>query len=294
MLNFKQNISSYLAIMFLVLNTWCIQKFSAQENENELEDLISGNKYLNYLLIPDSSASSSLLFFQARYLFMPKSNVLRWGGMHYNFGINISRFFSKKILLGISWNAKIFPGLTKQYFSQDFINDFNYYYNASQPNSNDSLRADILYKGINGLNNYRFRGSAFDNLFISFSPFPQKYGGIMLQFGTSSSYFPIYGKYPTEGLTKDNDPVDVYLAKDYCFELNFKPYKFFSSGREELIGQSWKGFYKYLIICFYYQKFNLQNATFNQQSLTRFVDQKFIDKYSSKNYFGFKIGYGLY
>lgn len=294
MLSFKQHIFAYLAIACLVLNLFCVQKISAQENDNELVNFVDGNKYLSYLLIPDSSTESSLMFFQARYLYMPKSNVLRLGGMHYNFGLNISRFFSKKIILGISWNVKIIPWFTKQYFSQTFIDDFNYYFNASQPNRNDSIRADILYKAINGLNNYRFRGSAFDNLLISFSPFPQKYGGIMLQFGTSSSYFPIYGKYPTEGLTKDNNAVDISLTKNYCFELNFKPYKFFSSGREELLGQTWKGFYKYLILSFYYQKFSLQNSTFNQQSLTRYVDQKFIDKYSHKNYVGFKIGYGLY
>ena len=94
--------------------------------------------------------------------------------MHLNLGFNIARFFSKKFILGVSTDFKIFPGYTKQYFSNQFIQDFNSNYIQIYDNELDSARAEVLYKTVNKIDNYRIKGNIILDFGFSFSPFPQK------------------------------------------------------------------------------------------------------------------------
>lgn len=285
-----------IRLFFLVFSIISFIKISnSQSSEHNFSiPFIEKNKYLNYLFYSDSNTQASLLYVKYQYLYMQKSKPFRSGGMHLSVGLNIARFFSKKIILGICYDFKVFPGYTKQYFTSNFVNDYNANYISTYNNNLDSIRSNILFKTINSSNNYRIRGSALYNFGIAFSPFPQKFGGILLQLTKSGCYYPFYGSYPTEKLTKDNEPINLKLANNYSVELSFKPYNFINSKRINVLDHKIKELYKFIVISFYYQHFTLDGATFNNVSLSKFVNQPFIDRYSNQNYFGIKLGLGLY
>jgi len=287
---FSNNFSLAITLIFLFLTVNGV----CQRVETTELPLINKSKYLRFLLYKDSSTQSNLFYFKIQYSYVDKKIPFRNGGINTSIGFNLARFFNDKIIFGLCYNFKFLPGFTRQYFTSEFKSDFNNESINVYRNQQDSIKSDIFYRTINNINNYRSVGNSFHNIGITFSPFPQKYGAILLQLTKGFSIFPFYGNYPTENLTKDNSPVEFVVYNKYCFEISCKPYRFFNSRRDVLNDQKIRDWYKFIVLSFFYQKNDLRNSFFAGRKLENFVSNSFIDKYDNKGFFGFKIGFGLY
>ena len=282
----------FVLIIILSLKTF------GQEEEYAFEKIAKKNRYLSYLLIPDSATKASLFNLSYQYLSVQKNKPFRRGGASFNIGINLARFFTKSIILGLSIETRfVFEGFTKQYFSTEFVKDFNDNYISQYSNYKDSLRASILNEGINSSNGTFIRGSFPGYYGITFSPFPNKWGGILLEVKKGSPVFSFFGKYDGTVLdpNKDNAPVDLILADNLSVDLSFRPYKFSRSRiRNPFDCEKVIDYFNFLIVTLYYERFSLVGAKFNYQDLNTMVNQKFITKYSNQNYFGVKVGLCIY
>lgn len=284
-----------LLIVLLILK---IKSYAQKNDENYTAPFIKNSKYLSYLIIPDSNTQAALFNIRYQYLYIPKDKPFRRGGISWNIGINLARFFTKKIILGLSVDTRFFfAGQTKQHFTNEFKNDFNSEFRTEYPTYKDSLRASVLYDGINGNNGVYVKGSFPGYYGISFSPFPQKWGGIMLEVKRGGTFFDFFGKYDAKTLDPhgENGPVNISTNKNLAIELSFKPNKFIkpNSGCLDNIKKP-KDYLDLLVISLYYEQFSLVNAKFNGQNLNTMVSNKFIEKYSNRNYFGIKLGFGIY
>lgn len=252
------------------------------------------SNYLNKLFFPGEKTQANLVSLKYQYLQAGKNIPFRTGGMNLTLGLNLANLVTQKFILGVCLNFKLLPGYTKHYFSQQFREDFNSNAVYKYDNGLDSLRFDVLYKLINHLDDTRMRGNVLYNFGFCFSPFPQKYGGFMLEIRKGGTSSPIYGNYSTENLTRDNSPVFFKLSKSYSVELSFNPFRFANSKKTKLSDQKIKDIYRLIIISLNYERLDLGAASFDSRPLTKFVGQSFINKYKYISYFGIKFGVGLY
>ncbi|MGZ4033503.1 MAG: hypothetical protein ACXVP4_01455 [Bacteroidia bacterium] len=284
-----------MIIVYIPLNVSCQTDSLIKEKQTYVTPFPCKSKYLNYLLNPDENSQAALMSISWQYLYAPQSKTFTIGGMHLNVGLNLARFFTKKFIFGICYDLKEFDGFTKQHFSQQFVNDFNYNFIPTYSNAKDSAIAYTLKGGINKESGFGTIGNTFENIGISFSPFPQKYGGILIQIKKGNRVFPYWGIYTNKLLSKD-DGSNIYLQLNNCysFEVCFKPYKFFNSKRTELNNLKGKDFYKFIVVSLYYERITLKNATFDDKPLSEIVNKDFITKYNTDDHFGIKIGFGIY
>jgi len=284
--------------ILIILLFLSIKTFAHNNQKTDSTTFITKSKYLTYLFLPDSNTKTSLFNIRYQYLYLQRDLPFRRGGTCFNFGINLARFFSKKFILGLSIDGRLFfNGLTKQHFSNEFIKDFNDNYISEYSSYKDSLTASVLHDGINKNNDIYIRGSYPWFYCISFSPFPDKWGGFLLEIKKGGAAYTFYGKYDAKYLSpyQENDPIFLLTNNIISFELSSKPSKFFNSKVTRFVEISKpKDFFNLLVISLYYERFSLIDSKFNGQSLSTMVDQKFITKYSNQNYFGVKIGFGLY
>jgi hypothetical protein len=139
------------------------------------------------------------------------------------------------------------------------------------------------------------KGNNFSNIGIEFSPFPNKYGGILLQIKKGFRDFPINGlKGNNYTSNKDLEQLPFTLKDNYAIQLSVKPYRLFNSTIIDVLHMKIKDVYKFIIISFYYERLNIRNANFDGLALNQIVKQPFIDKYSKIDNFGIKLGLGLY
>lgn len=269
----------------------------AQKSDSLVSPFIVKHKYLNFLLLPDSNSKATLLNIRLSYLFTPPRYPFRRGGFSYEVGLNLARFFSKKFILGITYESKVFAGgFTKQHFSREFVNDFNNNFITEYSNSNDSLRASIFYNGINGVNN-NYVVVAFPEYFgISFSPFPQKWGGFMLTVKKGGTSYFFNGNYDAKSLDPNKENSILYLQtfKNIAFDLSFKPYKFFTNENVTPFNSDKFNYWGLLLVSLCCDRFSFASSEFNYQSINTFVRKDFITKYSNKYYFGIKLSVYAY
>ncbi|MGZ4078923.1 MAG: hypothetical protein ACXVDW_15670, partial [Bacteroidia bacterium] len=219
-----------------------------------------------------------------------------------NIGLNLARFFSKKIILGMNVDFKIWGRNTKQFLSNKFIDDFNSAFVYSYSDEKDSARALYLQNAVNGTNGHSFKGNIFADVGISFSPFPSKYGGILFQVKRGDREIFITGNagfLPPPYKNETYVPI-FYITKVYSFELSFKPISIFKETETDFnkithyqkrkISRICEG----IIVSFYYEKLQLKNANVDGMSLDKMLNQRFISKYNNLNNFGIKIGLGIY
>lgn len=255
-------------------------------------------QYFKYISVADSNSSAGLFNFRYQYLFTPRTQIFRRGGTSANIGFNLARLFTRKFILGFCIDTKVFiPSFIKHKANSDFITDFNNEFVATYDNDNDSLRASVLFDGINNQNNVSMKGSFPFYYGFSFSPFPQKWGGFLLEIKKGGNYIAFYGNYDGKLLNKNGDNSALNLATNdiLSIELSFKPNKFVRPNPECLPNlNKAKGFLDIIVISLYYERFNLKSATFGEEKLNTFVSEKFTEKYSNQNYFGIKLGIGIY
>ncbi len=278
------------------------QQANAQENPYDrlsepMHTSETKSSYLDFLFNGDTTVSAPLFYGRDQYLYVPSHHPFRHGGVSVLFGINLARFVSKKMIIGICFDFKLYSLIPQQNFTEEFRSDFNKGFNTTYANAVDSLRASILHDGINGENGVFLRGDQPGYIGISFSPFPKKWGGFLLEVKTGRATFNFYGQYDGKRLSenRENEPVSFKTGRNLLMELSFKPYKFFNSENTSLIGiRKPKDFLKFVVITVYYEKFTLDGALFGDRDLNSMVSQEFIDKYSNRDYWGIRFGFGAY
>ncbi len=285
-----------MRILAGLLFIFCIGKISSQEYDfAKANPIIAKKQYLNYLFAPDSNSNCGLIYASYQYLNIPKVQTFVTGGMHLKIGLNIARFFSKKFILGICFDIKPFRGFTRQNFTDNFRNDFNSNFYGTYQNSFDSVRAFTVKDAINNKVGHNFLGNDYYGIGICFSPFPMRYGGILLEVKRGYRGYGIKGVNDNEFFKNGNYTfLEYYVNKVYSAELSFKPYRLFSSSYINYDRFSIKQIYKLIVLSIYYERLDLTKSYFDKMPLNKIVSQSFIDKYAVTHNFGFKVGFTFY
>jgi hypothetical protein len=216
----------------------------------------------------------------------PFGNTIASQGFVMNLGLNLARFISKNIVLGINSDLKLSGGYFIKYGTSQFLNDFNSSFYLHYNNSLDSANSNIVRNAINKSPLNPITGSRLYNFGIMFSPFPFKYGGIMLQVRRGAKVFKIdVGNNPFVG--GDNGYLEI--TKNWIYELMFKPLTF-----KKNKFPSTRHFNTSITFSVHYEKLNFGNAKFNGTSIRQMLSSDFINRYQFDNRFGFKIGLGFY
>jgi hypothetical protein len=277
-----------------IKNIIILLSISLSTYSQQSDSLPIRKSYLDFLEY-DSTCRTNLLNFSFQYNYFQKNKPFRRGGLGFELGLNLARFFSKKIIFGICLDSRLFESHVSQNFDTQFQSDFNNNFISSQPTQADTLVSKVLYNTINN-NGIKIRGDHHLFYGVSFSPFPDRFGGLLLEFKTGGSSYLFYGNYDAAALNKDHDNIPVMLItrKNSLYQLSFNPYKFFRSKETNVYASEPYEFYKFFVISLCYEKFSLEHSTLNNLLLTNFIQQNFISKYSNQYYIGIKIGLGIY
>jgi len=283
----------------LILITWFLffkTIFFAQGNPNDTTSFIDRHKYLKFLFEPADDRQATLLTIGWQYLYCPPGwgKTFRTGGMHPSIGINLARFFSNKFVLGVFADLKGLKGFTQQRLSPEFRNDFNNDFVTTYLSQADSARAYTVKDAVNGVPAHGFWGNYYGDYGLMFSPFPQKYGGVLISIKKGYRGYPTFGTYGNKYLN-DGERENILLdfSGTYSFIITCKPSTFFRKG-------GWIGdlepndLWQFITIGFYYEKLQLKNATFDGMPFDKMVNPGFISKYGVDNRFGITFGLALY
>ncbi len=276
-----------IILLFLLYST---RIFGQQES-----DSMHGtkNNYVSFLFESNNNAQSRLFTATYQYLYSPIGKSLRTGGMNLSLGLNLARFVSNKVIVGLCLDVKGFKGFSKQKFTNQFVNDFNNSLNSSFDNSLDSIRTVMLSEGIN---QNKFSGNYMGNIGVMISLFPQRYGGILLSIKKGYRAYPIWNAYAYPELESyDLDYITLDLKKNYALELTFKPTAFFKNSYIDFqksvdANEIWKT----LVISLYYEKLNFKESTFDSMKLDKIVNSNFMNQFGIDHRFGVKVGFGFY
>ncbi len=278
-----------------------LKNFSQEDNKPYVDPLITNTPYLKYLFIPDSTTQSSVFGLTLQYLYTPEIKSFASKGASGNLILNLSRFFSRKFVLGLCYNFKFYNGVTKQHYSKEFKDDFDKNFITNYNNSVDSAQAYTLKGGIDGSAGFESGGNTKKGWGIVFSPFPQKYGGFMLLLKTGTNWFTFTGPFTNKLFYSDGGRnMNLRLKNSYSIELTFKPYKFFNSEGLKRDRSKPINLLKYIGISLYYERISLGNAVIDQtnhgrdMSIKEVVNQSFISKYRNINNFGIEMGIAIY
>lgn len=280
-----------LLLVFCMLNV----ELHAQTESFSIPEFIDKHPYLKQLYIPADDAQARLLTFNWQYSYTYQFESFRSGGLQATFGLNVARFFSNKMVIGICADIKAVKGFTQQKFSDDFINDFNESFKTEYNKESDSAKAYTISEAFNDVPGHGFYGNYSGNLGVMFSLFPQKYGGILISAKRGYRDFPIFGTYGNDFI--DDGKLDNTLfeiKKNYSAEISFKPYTIFKNGFVEIANYTPRDILKLLTIGFYYEQLNLENANFNGIPFSKVVTPKFIKRYGVDHCYGIKLGLSLY
>lgn len=243
----------------------------------------------------DSTTQARWFALGFNYLNSPWNDGFRTSGTHIRFGVNFARFFSKKFILGLYTDVKVVKGLTKQYFSDDFVGDFNSSFIEYYSDPFDSARANTVKAAINNSEGYDFRGNYFGNIGVSVSLFPHKYGGIIFTYKRGYRAYPVFGTYwNTYFNNGESDNVLLDLNKNHAFTIAFKPFLLFRSGNLILRSMRGKDYWQLVSIGFYYERTNLKYAIFDGMPVKNMVDNNFLNRYGVSQCFGFTFGLMVY
>ena len=254
------------------------------------------HNYLAFLTTHTEDTKACLFNESIQYLYVPNTGGFRDGGVSITVGLNLARFFTRKIILGICFDFKEMAYLPTQTFSKGFVNDFNSAYIPAQRNNRDSAVAQTLKDDINSTAGSKIRGTIVNSIGVSFSPFPQSFGAIQLQIRKGQQSFTCYSNYGTRIITEyssNNNILDLILNNNYYAVLSCKPYRFFHSENIYDVPEKWTEFYKFISVSLYYERLSFAGATLEGLPLSSILGQSFLSKYSVVNNFGVRVGFSL-
>lgn len=208
-------------------------------------------------------------------------------GTYLSGGLNVGRLFSKKIVLAINLELKFWKGLWPVYFSQNFMNDFSNNFQNNLADPKDSARAEYVKELLDGGYQTSTRGTFYGTYAISFSPFPNNFGGFMLIAKQGGIGIPVHGTYGTIFNPDGVDWTSISIPGSYSFELVCKPLTFFKNIPKDKRG----GLFQASI---FYERLFWKYANFDGLPFKSFMTSTFINKYAVQNNIGFTVKLGLY
>lgn len=290
---------SYISIFNSYSQGHTLKKIAEDTTGSGMIEIIKTNtksKYLKFLIAPDSSSQNHLFSFSYQYMLNPIGKTIGSQGMISNFGINLARFFSKKIIIGISLDLKWIPGMSTKKINNEFTSDFNSHFIKQYDNPQDSANAYIMKTVFNNGYGPSLYGNGISNIGIMISLFPQKYGGVLLNFKTGNTSFKIHSVYDNPYVKNGKvDAAYLTLINNYIIDITFKPYAFFKNAYVSKINSfGFNDILKRFVISVFYQRLNFSSAEFNGTKISSMVDSAFNSKYKTDNRFGIKLGWGIY
>lgn len=255
------------------------------------------NRITNYtesLIYSGEKDQNHFFSFQYNYMLSPWGTTIGAQGGIPTIGINLARFFSKKIIIGVIADFKFNPGISTKLPSNTFQTDFENHWTALTTSSKDSANSYVYHQNFlgNGV-----KGNNMFNIGVMFSLFPQKYGGILLQVKTGNTGFQfrnnIYGnKFVNHG---GNDKVAMSILDNWRYEITLKPFSFFHNTFIAVRNRSYNNpLADAFILSFYYERQNFNSAQFNGTPLSEVMSEVFMNKYGIDNRFGIKLGFAFY
>lgn len=252
-------------------------------------------RYIRFLRHPSPASQNHLITASYQYMLSPVGTTLGAQGTIANIGLNIARFFSRKFVLGISYDLKYIPGISTKNPGRQFVRDFNDAFITSYSTPLDSANAYVVRYALND-NGSHITGNNVFNLGVIFSPFPQKYGGLLFQVKYGVNGYNIHGRIYENKFIEGGgrDFYSISVSKNWTYELSFKPAAFFGNTflntEDYEPSEIWEGF----IISFYYQRLNFATAEFNGTPFSKMTSDEFNKKYALDNRFGIKLGMSFY
>jgi hypothetical protein len=239
-------------------------------------------------LQPDSLGHNTLLTGAWNYMYTDRGTIMHAGrGSYLGVGFNVARLFSKDFVLAAGVEIKVVKGLWNDRFSQNYIDDFNANFHNDLSNDIDSAKAFAVHDLLNGTSNYTIRGSYYGGYSIAFSPFPDRYGGLMLV--AKKTYFgvPVNGTYGSFFNQNGPDWVDISIPAKFCFELVCKPLTF----SKKLAKERENGLLQFSI---FYERLSWKEASFYGLPFSSFMSDDFIKKYATEDHWGVTLKIGMY
>lgn len=211
--------------------------------------------------------------------------IMPSSGLQLGLGINLARFFTKKIVLGLYGEMSFAAPLSSNNQYHNLTSNINENVIYNQSNYVDSVKATLL---TNAFNKDQFSGCYRSTYGLAFSPFPDKYGEIILFVSKGKSIYPFYGQYdqpnaPNEGGYAQN----IEIPTTFKATLMFKPLT--------LTKMKEKNFLKdHLQIGFYFQKTSIKDASLTYSPLSTYLKPEFFtSNRKSEIQFGIRLGIGI-
>jgi hypothetical protein len=251
--------------------------------------------YWKFLKSPDHRSANHMFMFGYNFLYNSMGVSFGSTGTIPWVGFNVARLFSRKIILGVIVEAKLSPGNWKQVPSQQFINDFDSSFVKKYDNPLDSVNAYLVKNAINDAGGQYVAGQNILNYGIAFSPFPSKYGGIMIQIKYGKTAYQVQGLYGQKMIKGGGyEQLPMRISNNIIYECTFKPY---ALGGNAYVLSNLKrknDLWKSIAISVYYEQLNIKSAVFNGTRIDQMVAPGFLDKYGVDKRVGFKIGLSFY
>lgn len=211
--------------------------------------------------------------------------IMPSSGLQFGLGINLARFFTKKIVLGFFGEmsfASSFSTNNKYDYLTKNINE-NIIYN--QTNYVDSVKALFLS---NAYNKEQFNGCYRSDFGFAFSPFPDKYGEFILIISKGKSLFNFYGKYDHPILPKDGGySQNIEIPTIFKAILMFKPLTLTKIKESNFLKD-------HIQVGFYFQKTSLQDATLTYSPISTYLKPEFFTgNRKSEIQIGLRVGVGI-
>lgn len=277
---------------YLGLVLFCLLNFSAYSQENPMD-----SSYFGRIFWGDSDSRCNLIFFGFNYLTTPKTEAFAAKGTNFCIGLNIVRFFNDKFTFGPFLETKQSNGGLRQHLSSGYINGFNQAYTPIDDPETAKLESETFYNAVNSVDGFYIRGNKFWNVGIAVSPFPDRYGSVMLKVSKGSQSVSFGGLYDDQLYVNDDGLyMDLYLKRNFSIELAMRPFTFGTPKHVTITGmETAKDALRLISTSFYFESLQLTDGKFRTTDLSSFIDPSFFTSKHSKMYnFGFKVGIGLW
>lgn len=210
--------------------------------------------------------------------------VMPSSGLQVGFGINLARFFTKKFVLGLYYESSLGQNLSTNnrfsYLSPDIVSNIK----LDHVENHDSLYSEFL---LNAYTKNQFKGCYKQTYGLAFSPFPDKYGEIILFITKGISQYFFDGKNENLNYNVSNYSGFMNIPTDFKATLMFKPLTLTKMKNKNYLKD-------HLHFGFYIQKTSFKNATIFEQSIRQYLKPTFFTgNKKSEIQFGMRLGIGI-
>jgi hypothetical protein len=210
--------------------------------------------------------------------------VMPSSGLEVGFGINLARFFTKKIVLGLYYESSMSSEFSTNNKYHYLTNDIGEHIVLDQTDPNDHVRAYFIN---NAYTKNQFNRCYKQNYGIAFSPFPDRYGEIILFLTKGSTKYFFSGENDNPNFSFPTYSNHIEVPTEIKATLMFKPFTLTKMKDKNLIKDHFH-------LGFYIQQTKFQSASLADKRISNFLDPAFFvgnRKYEIQ--IGFRIGIGV-